>query len=170
MPQCILSCFSTSVLYANRTPATTVAVIRSLQQGVAELLKFETIMATPTEKLAVTQALFLYQVIRLFDGDIALRVQAEKDMALLEAWLGDLCKIRENLGGLSEVEDGGARDSPPKEWEVCPCSPVAVLRIVHLLVQCPTEMDICRVGTKNNSDSIFRDHTLWNDEGYLYDR
>ncbi|KUJ14697.1 uncharacterized protein LY89DRAFT_671121 [Mollisia scopiformis] len=118
MPPCILSCFSTSVLYANRTPANTATVLRALQQSVRELLAAESqrAMNTPTEKLARTQALFLYQVIRLFDGDIALRVQAEKDIALLESWLGELCKVRENLGYSLDIE-GSRREEPPKEWE-----------------------------------------------------
>lgn len=114
-PQCILSCFATSVLYANRTPGNTPMVMRALYGSVRELVAVESgrtaAVVTPTEKLARTQALFLYQIIRLFDGDVSLRAQGEKDIPLLNSWLGELCKIRENLG------ENGARDQPPKEWE-----------------------------------------------------
>jgi hypothetical protein len=134
VPLCILSCFSTSVLYANRTPANAAVVLRALQQSTGELLgaAAEGVIATPTEKLAKTQSLFLYQVIRLFDGDIALRAQAEKDMVLLETWLRDLCRIRENLGGLSRLEDFRMSEQPPKEWEVSFRVGVVVLKICLL--------------------------------------
>lgn len=115
-PQCILSCFTTCVFYENRTPANTAMVIRALHGNIRELLDFEArrTTATPTEKLARAQALFLYQIIRLFDESITLRSQAEKDMPILETWLGELCKIRDNLGSLED----GARHQQPIEWEV----------------------------------------------------
>lgn len=115
-PQCILSCFTTCVLYENRTPANTAMVIKALHGNVRELLDFEAgrTSATPTEKLARAQALFLYQIIRLFDESITLRSQAEKDMPILETWLSDLCRIRENLGNLED----GTRHQKPVEWAV----------------------------------------------------
>lgn len=92
-------------------------VIRALHGNVRELLDYESgrTTVTPTEKLARTQALFLYQVMRLFDENITLRSQAEKDMPVLDAWLAELCKIRENLGNL---ENDAARHEKPVEWEV----------------------------------------------------
>lgn len=121
-PQCILSCFMTCVLYDSRTPANTAMVIRALHGNVRQLLDAEAgrITATPTEKLARAQALFMYQIMRLFDENITLRSQAEKDMPILETWLGELCKIRENLGNL-----GGdmPRNREPVEWEVRFSSP-----------------------------------------------
>lgn len=115
-PQCILSCFTTCVLYENRTPANTAMVIRALHGNIRDLIDFEAgrITATPTEKLARAQALFLYQIMRLFDENITLRSQAERDMPILETWLGELCKIRDNLGNLGD----GARHQKPVEWEV----------------------------------------------------
>ncbi len=129
MPRCIMSCFATSVLYATRTPANTAIVMRAIHGSVRELADAEAgrITATPTEKLARTQALFLYQIIRLFDGDISLRAQGEKDIPLLQTWLGELCKIRENLGDLVQLRGGAAREQPPKEWEVRICSSALTL-------------------------------------------
>ncbi|KAI3390480.1 hypothetical protein diail_9557 [Diaporthe ilicicola] len=91
-------------------------VIRALHDNVRQLLDTEAsrITATPTEKLARAQTLFLYQIMRLFDENITLRAQAEKDMPILETWLGELCRIRENLGNL---EDDTARRQEPVEWE-----------------------------------------------------
>ncbi|KAK3339943.1 hypothetical protein B0T25DRAFT_560951 [Lasiosphaeria hispida] len=119
-PRCIVTCFAASVLYANRTPQNTSMVMRALHGSVGELVEAESgrSAATPVEKLARAQALFVYQVIRLFDGDVGLRAQGEKDIALLKTWLDELCKIRENLGDLAQLEDCAARrQQPPKEWE-----------------------------------------------------
>ncbi|KAK5316239.1 hypothetical protein LTR70_006407 [Exophiala xenobiotica] len=118
-PQCILSCFTASVLYANRTQANTAIVMRALHRNVRELVSAEIsrAVATPVEKLARTQALFLYQVIRLLDGDIILRAQGERDIPLLQTWLGDLCKVRENLGDLTQLGASVVRRRPPGEWD-----------------------------------------------------
>lgn len=119
-PQCILSCFSANVLYANRTQANTAMVIRALHSSVRELVDAEVAhaIATPVVKLARTQALFLYQVIRLLDGDVTLRAQGERDIPLLQRWLGDLYGLRENLGYLAQLGDSVMRKQPPSEWEV----------------------------------------------------
>ncbi|KAK9423954.1 putative Zn(2)-C6 fungal-type domain-containing protein [Seiridium unicorne] len=118
-PPCILSCFAATALYTNRTPANAAMIVRTLQAHVHELISTEgsRFIFTPVDKLARTQALFLYQIIRLFDGDIALRAQGEKDMPVLLIWLGELCKIRENLGDLQELEDITVRKGQPTEWE-----------------------------------------------------
>lgn len=107
-PPCILSCFTTSMLYANRTAANASIVMKGFQKSLLQFLEVEggRVFATPTEKPAKVQALLLYQLIRLFDG--------ERDMPLLQAWLGDLCRERENLGDLSRLGDVAEREQPPK--------------------------------------------------------
>ncbi|KAI0140705.1 hypothetical protein BJ166DRAFT_108787 [Pestalotiopsis sp. NC0098] len=117
-PECIVSCFSTSVLYANRTPMNTAMVMRALHGGASDLVTTESarFVTTTTERLARAQALLMYQVIRLFDGDITLRAQAEKDIPLLNAWLVELCKMRNNLSTVARLEHGVEKPQPP-EWE-----------------------------------------------------
>jgi len=119
-PQCILSCFTLSVLYENRTQENTAMVMRALHSSVRELVNAETsrAVATPVEKLARTQALFLFQIIRLLDGDVILRAQGEKDIPLLKIWLGDLCKMRENLANQALLGEIVMRRHPPGEWTV----------------------------------------------------
>lgn len=92
-------------------------VMRAICSNVRGLLDYEVgrTTATPTERLARAQALFIYQVMRLFDENITLRSQAEKDMHVLDAWLAELCKIRDNLGNL---ENDAARHQKSVEWEV----------------------------------------------------
>ncbi|RYP50608.1 hypothetical protein DL768_003890 [Monosporascus sp. mg162] len=117
-PRCILSCFAANVLYANRTQANTAMVMLALHSSVRELIDAEAgrIVATPVEKLARTQALFLYQIIRLLDGDVILRAQGERDIPLLQTWLGDLCRVRENLGDLAQLGDSVMRKQPPRDF------------------------------------------------------
>ncbi|KAI0908255.1 hypothetical protein F4823DRAFT_625739 [Ustulina deusta] len=118
-PRCIMSCFTTCVLYANRTPANMAMVMRALSDSAREFVEAEAynVVPTPIEKLARSQALFLYQIIRLFDGDVTLRAQGEKDMRLLKTWLGELCRIRDNLGDLALLEYASVREQSPVEWE-----------------------------------------------------
>lgn len=96
-------------------------VMRVLQGSVVELFTSEAghVNATPIEKLARTQSLFLYQIIRMFDGDVLLRTQSEKDMPLLQTWLNELCRIRNQLRHLYETDIRQERRQTPKiEWEV----------------------------------------------------
>lgn len=118
-PSCILECFTANVLYVNRNPANMAMIMRALHRNVTDLVRTEIAHpgATVVEKLARTQALFLYQVIRLFDGDVTLRAQGEKDIPLLQSWLDELCSVRENLGNLAGMDDCVER-APPKSWEV----------------------------------------------------
>lgn len=120
-PPCIVSCFSTCVLYQNRTPDNAAMVARAIHTGVKGLVDYDfdsCAAPTPMERLARVQALFLYQIIRLFDGDVMLRAQGERDIPLLERWVGELCRVRENLGDLVQQEIDTVRMGPPQEWEV----------------------------------------------------
>lgn len=120
MPQCILSCFATCVLYTSRTSVNTAMVMQSLYSNVGSLIAANTsrFVSTPIEKLARAQALFLYQIIRLFDGDVALRSQAEKDMPLFMTWVEELCNMRDNLGGPTVLEDSSVKSPQTIDWEV----------------------------------------------------
>jgi hypothetical protein len=89
------------------------SVFRVLCQSLNELKQFQ-ISNTPQEKLARAQALLLYQIIGLFDGDITLRSDIDQNMHLLQDWIVDLCKIRENLGTKESMKD----PNPPRSWEV----------------------------------------------------
>ncbi|SPN99085.1 uncharacterized protein DNG_02123 [Cephalotrichum gorgonifer] len=118
-PPCILDCFATNVLYTNRNPRNIATVMQALYRNVRALIGTEAgrVIVTPAEKLACTQALFLYQVIRLFDGDVTLRAQGEHDIPLLRTWLGDLCRVRENLGDIAKLGGNAVKAQPPKEWK-----------------------------------------------------
>lgn len=100
-------------------------LMQAICSSATELVDTEAVRvkATPVDKVARTQALFLYQIIRLLDGDVTLRAMGEKDTPLLHRWLGELCKMRDNLedcahhGGLTD------RQQPAKQWEVSSTQP-----------------------------------------------
>ncbi|ODM24455.1 hypothetical protein SI65_02045 [Aspergillus cristatus] len=97
MPSSIQSCLTVCALYSSMTSSNKTSVFRVLCQSLNELKQQQQLANTPLEKLARAQALFLYQIVCLFDGDLTLRSNANRDMLLLQDWLDDLCKIRENL-------------------------------------------------------------------------
>jgi hypothetical protein len=107
------------VLYQNRTPENTTMVMMALSTVVKELIDNESgrMMASPVDRLARCQAMFIYMVIRLLDGDVMLRAQGERDIPLLSAWLDDLSKVRENMGDLAQMGDSVVKQTPV-EWEV----------------------------------------------------
>ncbi|KAF2967950.1 hypothetical protein GQX73_g5603 [Xylaria multiplex] len=94
-------------------------VMRAISNNAHEFVDTEAsrVTSTPIEKLARSQVLLLYQIIRLFDGDITLRAQGERDIKLLKTWLGELCRIRENLGDSARLEYLSAREQSPVKWE-----------------------------------------------------
>ncbi|KAH8653802.1 hypothetical protein BX600DRAFT_553451 [Xylariales sp. PMI_506] len=111
------TCFSVSTLYSSMTDSNKTSVFRVLLQSIEELRHQAATATTPFEKLARAQALFMYQIIRLFDGDPSLKSHADKDMPLLVKWLDDLRKVRENLGMPSDLDETKLRSNPPSSWE-----------------------------------------------------
>ena len=106
MPACIASCFTVNVLYTNRTRENMRLVVQSLQESVRQLLAAESGRTNlpPVESLARAQALLMYQIIRLFGGDIMQRAQGERDTELLLKWLSELCQVRDDSAECSDLE------------------------------------------------------------------
>jgi len=112
MPDNMLSAFADCVLYANKTAANEALVYRMIEQNVEKLLKPEYV-ETIEEHLGRTQALLLYQSMRLFDTDIRQRSLAEANMDLFETWtdlLGDLRNATSEAPNLPSQK--------PTTWEV----------------------------------------------------
>ncbi|KAI0539265.1 hypothetical protein GGR58DRAFT_500330 [Xylaria digitata] len=117
MPRWMLQAYTMCLTYTNQTAANRAVVLRVLHDNVADLKATASNTAlVPQEKLARVHALMFYQTIRMFDGDVTLGQQADDDMALLESWNKDLCKVRDNLDDLSNKENS-VREHPPESWE-----------------------------------------------------
>lgn len=147
MPSTIRSCLGASALYSSMTSSNKTSVLRILCQSLNEL-KEQQSANTPQEKLARTQALFLYQIIGIFDGDVTLRSNADRNMLLLQDWLDDLCKIRENL----LTPESMNVLNPPRSWEVCTFwfrqYPLLTGEVVDIFRVCPANYrhSLCLLG------------------------
>lgn len=118
MPHCILDAFAMCVLYVNQNESNRAMILRVLHDKVSCLL--ETSLGSnprPQERLARVHALILYQCIRMLDGDVTLGAQADNDLVVLEAWLEELCSIRDNLEGI-DISNETMSAQPPESWEV----------------------------------------------------
>ncbi|TEA11189.1 Transcription factor gsfR2 [Colletotrichum sidae] len=122
-PRPLLAAYTAIAAYAGRTDANKGWAIRAVCEGAVEVLKSARDAAasaamTGHEKLARTQALWLLQTIRVFDGDVAMRAQAERDMGVLKRWLGELEVLRDNLDDVHLLDEAAVRRRAPRSWEV----------------------------------------------------
>jgi hypothetical protein len=116
VPRPILEAWTACIAYTFRQPSNQDWVIRMLVENVNNVKRFQPISAL--DKLARVHALLLYQIIRIFDGDITLRARADDDMEVLRAWTRDLIDIRENLDDYCLLDATTVRERPPKSWGV----------------------------------------------------
>ncbi|KAF6810737.1 C6 zinc finger domain protein [Colletotrichum sojae] len=123
-PRPLMAAYTAISAYTGRTDANKSWAIRAICEGSAEVLRgakdpsASSADLTGHEKLARTQALWLLQTIRCFDGDVSLRAQAERDMGVLEKWLKELEEIRDNFDDVHLLDDSSLRQKPPRSWEV----------------------------------------------------
>ncbi|KAL1647343.1 hypothetical protein SLS58_002671 [Diplodia intermedia] len=90
-PPALQDALGVCALYCLKNPDNQALVFANLQQKTQQLIaNTDPLLASKLELLAALQALLLYQAIRLFDGDIRLRTQAEADEAVLVAWTKQL--------------------------------------------------------------------------------
>ncbi|XXH05310.1 hypothetical protein Hte_011735 [Hypoxylon texense] len=111
MPRCVQDAYTALSAYLARTPENSDLCLRIIRDRVADLVEENegttsthvpgdlSAMATapagamlldPLEHLARVHALFVYQMIGLFDGDIALRAIAESHMSTLTIWVAEM--------------------------------------------------------------------------------
>ena len=121
MPKCIESCFSMCALYTGRNEKNMPVVMQSVHSGLGEIMDAQgnnRDFLPENEQLARTQSLLVYLIVGLFDGDIMLRAQAERKVALLLTLVGELCSIRKSGG--YDLEPGlfAAGEEVVPDWQV----------------------------------------------------
>lgn len=84
MPRSIQDVSASCALYIAKNAVNAPVIMRCIEAKVNHLLA-SPVPSTPLDILARTQALLLYQIIRLFDGDIGARASAETIFADLES-------------------------------------------------------------------------------------
>lgn len=91
MPTCLKAAFASTAAYGTKTPATETIVLDVVDESAKMLLAANGDGdLCLTQHLSRTQALLMYEIIRLFDGDIRSRAQAEVDLNTLMDWAQDL--------------------------------------------------------------------------------
>lgn len=110
-------------LYCLKNPYNQALVLRNIEAKASQL-----IVGTPdplrlsrSDLLAALQALLLYQILRLFDGDIRLRAQAETDEATLLAWTRLLRARMHQVGLVSPaLSPAPSADATPSRQQTTP--------------------------------------------------
>jgi hypothetical protein len=85
MPSAYQAALSICSLYLQKTSQNQDMIFRMLDGEIAALLQESNPCSVEGNLLAV-QALILYQIIRLFDGDVRQRANAERHLELLDLW------------------------------------------------------------------------------------
>jgi hypothetical protein len=155
-PASIVNAFTVCVLYVNKTPETEALVWRILDRNMMMLLDPMAQGGTELEMLARVQALILYQTIRIWDGGIRQRANAEAVMPVLEDWTGGLKKIRDGADQISIQNGQDTTQHPPSSWEVrsSPLFPLPSLLISMYPNSLPTVMDTHRIPQPHDHHSL----------------
>jgi hypothetical protein len=119
----MLDALSACALYTSRNGENGRAAIQDVRRKAKALssMMLSEMYHPPAELLALMQALSLYQIIRLFDGDIELRAEAEADRALQGQWTDELMKYLTPItrqGMVSNTTSSVRVPTPanPKDW------------------------------------------------------
>jgi Fungal Zn(2)-Cys(6) binuclear cluster domain len=89
-PQVIQDALSSCALYGGKNSENESLVFSTISSKARALVGVELVSMSTIDLLASTQALLLYQIIRLFDGDIRQRADAEADETSLISWTEEL--------------------------------------------------------------------------------
>ncbi|KAI1393067.1 uncharacterized protein F4822DRAFT_393008 [Hypoxylon trugodes] len=114
MPRCLQDAYTTLTTYLARTPENSDLCFQIVQERATEIIEDAqrtaptpssgdaatdsiggAVLLDPVDHLARVHALFVYQVIGLFDGDIGLRASAENRMSILTAWVAEMWESAE---------------------------------------------------------------------------
>lgn len=90
-PPALQDALSACALYCLKNTENQLLIFRNLEHRRQQLIaNTDPLLASKMNLLEALQALILYQIIRLFDGDIRLRAQAEADEPVLIMWAAQL--------------------------------------------------------------------------------
>ncbi len=90
LPTVISDALSACALYSLKNSENEIFVFGDISRKAKELAEKQQPFLSPVDLLASTQALLLYQIMRLFDGDIRQRADAESHEKILMSWAEQL--------------------------------------------------------------------------------
>lgn len=99
VPEPIQDAFIVCAAYTSRTSHTHDMILRILESKATSLAQRDNLTWSIQEQVAGVQALLLFQIIQLFDGDIRQRSVAESHEDILQAWT-----MRLNLISTGEIQ------------------------------------------------------------------
>ncbi|KAJ6150130.1 transcription factor gsfR2 [Penicillium samsonianum] len=119
-PPALQDALSACALYCMKNTENQLLIFRNLEHRRQQLIaNTDPLLASKMNLLEALQALILYQIIRLFDGDIRLRAQAEADEPVLIMWAAQL-RLRTHQVQLSSPAPAEARLLPGstfRDWQ-----------------------------------------------------
>jgi hypothetical protein len=90
LPPVISDALSACALYSRKNSENELFVFGDISRKAKDLAEMQRPFLSPVDLLASTQALLLYQIMRLFDGDIRQRADAESHETILMSWTEQL--------------------------------------------------------------------------------
>jgi hypothetical protein len=90
LPPVISDALSACALYSRKNSENELFVFGDISRKAKDLAEMQRPFLSPVDLLASTQALLLYQIMRLFDGDIRQRADAESHETILISWTEQL--------------------------------------------------------------------------------
>jgi Fungal Zn(2)-Cys(6) binuclear cluster domain len=90
LPPVISDALSACALYSGKNTENELFVFGDISRKAKDLAEMQRPFLSPVDLLASTQALLLYQIMRLFDGDIRQRADAESHETILISWTEQL--------------------------------------------------------------------------------
>ncbi|KAF4615870.1 hypothetical protein G7Y89_g15243 [Cudoniella acicularis] len=90
LPPVISDALSACALYSGKNSENELFVFGDISRKAKDLAEMQRPFLSPVDLLASTQALLLYQIMRLFDGDIRQRADAESHETILISWTEQL--------------------------------------------------------------------------------
>ncbi|KAJ2975307.1 hypothetical protein NQ176_g5590 [Zarea fungicola] len=114
-PEHIQDVLGSCALYSGKNEQTETLVFSTIGHKAANLVNNHIAFAAPVDLLSSTQALILYQIIRLFDGDIRQRAEAEAHESVLMSWTKELQQRTEPVLSTRPVASPNTQSSPLHE-------------------------------------------------------
>jgi hypothetical protein len=158
MPKPLQEAYAACAIFSVKTAQNENIAFTIIESKANELLRLpDQASSTPLHLLAAVQALIIFQFIRLFDGDIRQRAQAEKAEPILEAWT-------EQLKHRTSVEQTFTTDTSPswRSWIFSESVRRTILMSYFLTgIYSLVKTGFCSLGGKVSASSFTAHRRFW---------
>ncbi|KAJ4295128.1 hypothetical protein N0V90_007138 [Kalmusia sp. IMI 367209] len=156
--------YAACAIYSTKTDQNAFVAFTVIESKANELLRSPDQESwTPLDLLAAVQALLIFQFIRLFDGDIRQRAQAERAEPILVAWT-------DRLNAITVVERSYTHDTAPswRSWILAESLRRTSIMSVFLIgIYTLVKHGYCTLGEQVSAHSFTAQRKLWDATGLL---